>query len=85
MLIGRILRLTMWSVKREILDRILHAVCDLSKIDPICNYYPIIWRSRIDVITTKARNYGLSVLNGWTESSRSILSYGRCTVHRRKS
>jgi len=39
MLVDRILRLSMRSVKREILDRILHAVCDLSKIDPICNHY----------------------------------------------
>jgi len=37
MLVDRIHRLIMRSVKREILDRILHAVCDLSKIDPI--YY----------------------------------------------
>jgi len=34
MLVDRLLRLTMRSVKRETLDRILHAVGDLSKEDP---------------------------------------------------
>jgi len=55
MLVDRILRLTltMRSVKREILDRKLHAVCDLPKIDPICNYYPICYLKNVKKISVR--------------------------------
>ena len=76
--IDRILRLSMRSVKREILDRILHAVYGLSKIDPIYAITtPILtpWTDETDCAT--ARNLPLinAYLNHSYRTGNTVLAW----------